>query len=357
MQKVFLRDIVISYLFVLLISFFDLSCIDSGNIWPARSHFGAVSHNGSLFVMGGIKNDNSGIILLNDIWKSSDNGVTWAEVEVEGVHWSARFGFGAISHNGSLFVMGGGVNALGSVNIDDIWKSSDDGVTWERVNVAEGALALQRTSFSIISHKNNLYIAGGLEVVPRSDGRFMVTYFDDIWKSSDDGVTWSNVVLPDSAPYIGRSSFGFVSHEDQLFIMGGRTGTSDGEGGVLNDIWKSSDDGVTWTEIVGLNPPWSVRNGFGAVSYNGELVVVAGFNDWSGTVPFNDIYKSRDNGEFWSSFSVGEHWPARGSFGAIVHNDSLFIFGGYDGGSTYFNDVWELKRNGDFSNVVGGTGE
>ena len=186
---------------------------------------------------------------------------------------------------------------------------------------------------------------------------FTITFRDEVWRSDDNGVTWTEVVALDSAPFIGRSDFGFVSHANQLFIMGGLTATSTGEIKVLHDIWKSSDNGATWTEVVGSNPPWSARHGLGTVSYNGRLFVVGGFSGLPPNPnPQADIYKSENNGELWSQVSVSSTWAARAHFGLVVHNESLFIMGGTSG-AKLFNDVWEFKQDGELSNVFEGSSE
>ena len=85
-----------------------------------------------------------------------------------------------VDTNGHLYVIGG---YDGSYQ-DDVWRSSDQGATWE--SVASGnRFSARRSHTSIVDTNGNLYVIGG----------WNGSYQNDVWRSSDQGVTWTQVFI------------------------------------------------------------------------------------------------------------------------------------------------------------------
>ena len=92
--------------------------------WGDRLDFQAVSHNGKIYVLGGVSTSGS----LNDVWSSVDGKMWSRETADAGAQWEGRSTFQAFSHNGLLYILGGdGANVL-----KDVW-SSREGQNWTRV--------------------------------------------------------------------------------------------------------------------------------------------------------------------------------------------------------------------------------
>jgi hypothetical protein len=90
--------------------------------------------DGSIVVMGGATNGSSGY--KNDVWRSMDNGVTWAQVNAS-AGWSARNDHSSVMMpDGSIVLIGG--DATDSSYKNDVWRSTDNGVTWAQVNASAG---------------------------------------------------------------------------------------------------------------------------------------------------------------------------------------------------------------------------
>ena len=143
-----------------------------------RLHHRVLSHNGSLFILGGIDGYDR-----NDVWSSMD-GAAWNLVKAE-AEWSARRKHGAVLHNGTMYILGGfGILAdkvsLGYKN--DVW-SSTDGQTWvEETAAAEWSA---RSEHQTVSLDGKIYVLGGIGESGNAG---------DVWSSAD-GKTWTQEVM------------------------------------------------------------------------------------------------------------------------------------------------------------------
>ncbi|MGI9347325.1 MAG: hypothetical protein ACR2PV_05005 [Gammaproteobacteria bacterium] len=131
---------------------------DDGEIWSMmptapdsggsrRAYSMAVSHvigdTEYVYVMGGLGGGNNNY--LNDVWRTGDNGVTWERMTTTTI-WSARVGAGIASHSGLLYVLGGD-NAQGTyAHHKDVWVSID-GAEWFHVD----NLPIKLTRFPAVS--------------------------------------------------------------------------------------------------------------------------------------------------------------------------------------------------------------
>ena len=138
-----------------------------------RLHHQVLSHNGSLFILGGIDGYDR-----NDVWSSMD-GAAWNLVKAE-AEWSARRKHGAVLHNGTMYILGGFGVSLGYKN--DVW-SSTDGQTWEEETAAAEWSA--RSEHQTVSLDGKIYVLGGIGESGNAG---------DVW-SSTDGKTWTQEMM------------------------------------------------------------------------------------------------------------------------------------------------------------------
>jgi hypothetical protein len=76
--------------------------------------------------------------------------------------------------------------------------------------------------------------------------------------------------------------------DGSIVLMGGTI--LDGDGGVIpfNDVWRSTDLGTTWTQV-NASAGWSPRTGHSSVAIrDGSIVFMGGFN---GPSEFNDVWR------------------------------------------------------------------
>ena len=262
--------------------------------WEGRNSHQAVSHNGRLYVLGGLNyNENR----LNDVWSSAE-GKNWSLDDAE---WVRRWGHQALSHNGRLYVLGGYAGRF-SNPLNDVWSSAD-GKNWSLEDNAEWP---RRSLHQALSHNGRLYVLGGI------DNSF--NYLNDVWSSAD-GKNWSRETA--NANWARRYSHQAVSHNGRIYVLGG----SDYDDEPLNDVWSSAD-GKNWSQEETANAKWTRRWGHQAVSHSGRLYVLGG-DDGS---RLNDVWSSA-NGKNWSRETAHANWTMRSNHQAVVFPSPLALLG------------------------------
>jgi PKD repeat protein len=282
--------------------------------WSGRSDFSSVvMPDGSIVLMGGGSNGWS--IVYNDVWRSTDDGVTWTEVNTS-AGWSPRYGQNSVTMPDSSIVLMGGYNSTGGYE-NDTWRSMDDGATWTEINASAGWSG--RSDFSsVVMPDGSIVLMGG-----GSNGWSIV--YNDVWRSTDDGVTWTEVNTSAGwSPRYGQNSV--TMPDSSIVLMGGYNST----GGYENDTWRlnpvgSSVQNPSYSYIAPGNYTVALT-AYNAGGYNSTLKIgyinvtaatiapVASFttNITSGTVPltvvFNDTSTNSPTSWNWSfgdgSFSI-----------------------------------------------------
>jgi hypothetical protein len=318
--------------------------------FEAREGHAVLEFNGRMWLFGGRGTSNAP---LNDVWSSSD-GANWT-LETQSAAWPARSHFAAAVFDGRMWVTGG----LGAGNLDDVW-SSPDGINWTLE--LQSAPWGKRYGHTVTSYRGELWLTGGT---------FNYAPTNDIWRSPD-GVSWTQDPTP---PWPGRSEHAAVEHNNLLFIMGGQA-----ESWLfLQDVWAWDPVNTTWswqTDTAWDGSSHPGRKGFGAVTFGGELWVVGGIHGLSPIGPHgstSEVWRSIDDGISWT---VDTGATDRGYHSALVFNNRLWVLGGradlWNGGIFYagnpgsvVNDVWstvdgvtwnEATSNGGFDGWPGRDG-
>ena len=297
----------------------------TGAGWPGRDfQSSVVMPDGSIVLMGGNSNT-----FYNDVWRSTDEGASWTEQNAN-PGWVGRSDLSSVTMpDGSIVLMGG--NSVSNGPLNDVWRSSDDGATWSEVNTNAGWPG-RYSLRSVAMPDGSIVLMGG-----QSSGS---NFFNDVWQSKDEGTTWTEVNT--SAGWPARAGFNVVVMPDgSIVLMGGHT--SGGSGAPLNDVWKSTDEGVTWTEV-NASAGWSARYGQGSVAMpDGSIVLMGGRDSYGDSL--NDVWRSKDDGATWTELP-NAGWMGRYGVGSVAMPDGSIVFmGGYDG-SSYHNDVWRLQPAG-----------
>ena len=136
-----------------------------------------------------------------EVWSSAD-GTTWEQSAApgtveEGVPGSFPQDF-CDDGQGGLIVVGGVTDDHTETNVPAAWHSSD-GRTWTRAQVAGPALA-QMTS--VAGRPGAIVAIGDWEVKIPDNGTANGQMADQMYAwFSEDGTTWSQIILPDSLGY------------------------------------------------------------------------------------------------------------------------------------------------------------
>ncbi|WP_256336789.1 S-layer homology domain-containing protein [Paenibacillus sp. OK060] len=235
--------------------------------------------------------DMNGVLL-----RSTDRGDTWQRTELPfklGGNMPGR----SMGERLSIDPNNNRVLYLGARSGNGLWKSTDYGVTWSKVD-----------SFTAVGNVKDDYndIAGVAWITfdPNTGSRGHTTQTiyvgvadseKSIYRSTDGGQTW--------APIEGQPTQGFVPHHGVLASDGSLYVTynefvgpySGGKGAV----WKLDTKTGKWTDI---SPTGNTDNPYGGLAVDSKdpnTLMVATMNKWW---PDDFIYRSTDGGKTWKSF-------------------------------------------------------
>ena len=131
---------------------------------------------------------------------------------------------------------------------------------------------------------------------------------------------------PDGAGPCQRSLHVAAVWRDRMLCFGGYDGSHR-----VNDCWEFDFGKRAWSTVrPSSGTPPSPRDRHVAVVWGGSFYVFAGFD---GTSRVNDFHEFAVAERAWSPVRALSGLPPspRHSHAAVVHRDSFYVFGGYDG--------------------------
>lgn len=178
-----------------------------------------------------------------------------------------------------------------------------------------------RLDHAVVVHDDRLWVLGGYDPNARGGAS---SYCDDVWSSAD-GITWQ--LMTDQAPWKGRRGHAAVSLQGYLMVFGGfAVDETTGARGYTNDIWRSSD-GETWELVTTEGDLWRSRMDHAVLVSGEDLYLFGGFYD--GGLYLDDMWRSEDGGIHWTEVPGGVMPGARASFAAGVDaSGKLYLQGG-----------------------------
>mmetsp|Transcript_102866 Transcript_102866/g.331877 ORF Transcript_102866/g.331877 Transcript_102866/m.331877 type:complete len:445 (-) Transcript_102866:343-1677(-) len=300
------------------------SCQAEEAPWPARSRFGATAlPGGAVLLLGGLVGPR------NDVWRSADGGVAWERLAYT-APWSARWGPGLAALSSGAVALLGGISSDGQ-DLNDVWLSEDQGSSWQRVT--EEAPWQPRVGHGVVAlPKGALLLMGGMGA---KEGQL-----NDVWRSDDGAANWER--LHAEAPWCRRCWFGAAALSDGTVLLLGGLGTGNQ---LLNDVWRSADGGSTW-ECLTAEAPWPPRRGHGMVALpSGALLVLGGL---ASGASLSDVWRSSDGGTGWEQLEEAAAWSARIDPGVVaLPNGAVLLLGGQDRAiDSNRNDIWRADPVG-----------
>ena len=192
--------------------------------------------------------------------------------------WSPREHHAAVSHawpgDGfqTIYVSGGfaavrqrncGDYACGDIDaasyrkyMNDVWKSTDGGVTWSVVTL--DAAWAGRGAHTMVHFLGSIWVFNGQGGTEGQHNEHAVEYFADMWEMASDGAAWTNELSAWTATENGTvpawpPRFGHTTVVEEpnaanleitkLFLLGGRDGD-----GLLGDAWSWRGQGYDWVK-------------------------------------------------------------------------------------------------------------
>lgn len=236
-----------------------------------------------------------------------------------------------VSHGGNLYHIGG-KNAA-DTNIS-VYKSTDNGATWT-------------TILTTAPFVGSLLILNNAAV--SFNGRIYVLLTDkSIWSSAD-GVSWVQNTSDATGGDSTRDGFALIVHDGLLYALFSRAATT------TYSLWRSAN-GSSWSSVNGSISTVSMTDNSGFVSLNGILFLIAGMT--TGPAALDDVYKSIDNGVTWSLATNAPGFATRRYPSAVVYNSKIWVMGGANSGltATHTAEVWSSTDGITWSLVVASAG-
>ena len=192
-----------------------------------------------------------------------------------------------------------------------IWKTIDGGIYWR--NVSDGFLDTATVgAIAVARSDSNVIYAGMGETTIRLD----VSYGDGVYKSTDAGLTWSNVGLRDTK-HIGRVLI-HPTNPDIVYIaaLGDIFGPNEARG-----VYRTMDGGKTWAKILYRNEDsgavdMAMDPGNPRILYATIWQTRRNFWNISSGGPGCGLFKSTDGGDSWTEISRNKGLPS-GPLGKI----------------------------------------
>jgi hypothetical protein len=211
------------------------------------------------------------------VWKSTDGGAFWqAKTETLG-----SLSVGALEmdpNNANTLYLGLG-DPFDGTGIGMV-KSTDGGDTWS-------APVFLGTS-TVISD---------IQVTPGNSNVVLAATNQGLFRSTDAGATFSNVSIVPAAggvPVVWSLAWGGGDN----FVLSLLGGSSDGE------IWRSTDSGATWTQSTGLAAGIGRISLDAAPSDRSVMYATAAKPSGAGANDLANIYKSTDDGVTWTGVAT-----------------------------------------------------
>lgn len=279
----------------------------------------------SMFIIGGY----DGNTRVNDFFRYDFRTKRWSMVPISsGEPPSPRDRHTAVVHKDSFYVFGG---FDGTSRVNDFHQYSFLRQSWGCVAPSHGTPPSPRHSHATVVYKNSMFCFGGY------DG----SYQNDFHEFDFEKTTWSMVTTTGETPR-ARYRASCVVTGSRMCLFGGHDGSHH-----LNDVHLFDLEACSWSTLAVAGPPPKARDSHVAVAHGKSMYVFGG----STGSAMNDFHELHFEACTWRPVQQ-ERVPARaGAAGqtpgkrfchvAVVYQDSLFVFGGYDG-ENRLNDFQEF---------------
>ena len=179
------------------------------------------------------------------LWKTDDMGITWRNIS-DGFFKTGTIGAIAVSESDANVVyVGMGEHAVRGVMThsgDGVYKSTDAGKTWKRIGLEQ----TRHISRIVVDPKNpNIVLVAAQGALYGSSPQ------RGIYKSTDGGVTWKNVLFVDDKTGAAELSMDMTNTRIIYAAMWehGRLPWKVISGGPGSGLYKSVDQGDTWEKL------------------------------------------------------------------------------------------------------------
>ncbi|KAF7993226.1 hypothetical protein HCN44_006286 [Aphidius gifuensis] len=150
--------------------------------------------------------------------------------------------------------------------------------------------------------------------------------------------------MPECDEFVGarRSKHTVVAYKDAIYVFGGDNGKR-----MLNDLLRFDVKEKSWGRAFATGSPPAPRYHHSAVIHDSSMFVFGGYtgdiHSNSNLTNKNDLFEYRFQNGQWTEWKfIGKTPVARSAHGAAVYDNKLWIFAGYDGNAR-LNDMWTIS--------------
>lgn len=179
------------------------------------------------------------------LWKTDDAGITWRNIS-DGFFKTGTIGAIAVAESDpNVVYVGTGEHAVRGVMThsgDGVYRSTDAGKTWKRVGLEQ----TRHISRIVVDPKNP-----NIVIVAAQGALYGQSAERGIYKSTDGGATWKNVLFVDNKTGAAELSMDMTNPRILYAAMWehGRLPWKVISGGPGSGLYKSVDQGETWEKL------------------------------------------------------------------------------------------------------------
>ncbi|PNF37011.1 Leucine-zipper-like transcriptional regulator 1 [Cryptotermes secundus] len=157
---------------------------------------------------------------------------------------------------------------------------------------------------------------------------------------------WKRMLECDEFVGARRSKHTVVAYGDAIYVFGGDNGKS-----MLNDMLIFDVKEKSWRRGISIGTPPAPRYHHSAVVHDASMFVFGGYtgdiHSNSNLTNKNDLFEYKFKTGQWIEWKFSGSTPVpRSAHGAAVYDGKLWIFAGYDGDAR-LNDMWTISLLGD----------
>ena len=182
-----------------------------------------------------------------------------------------------------------------------MWKSTDGGSTWQLKTDPNQNMSVTSVVQDPTSPDTWYYATGEFRGNTASDRGGTASYYGTgIYKSTDNGESWSRLAATTDTDAGWNSQFDFISRVVVNPTNGDVYFAANGFG-----VFKSSDGGASFNLVLGSSGGYRYVDVI--VNQNGDLLAALSENDASGSQPYNPgIHRSTDDGNSWTDVTPAD---------------------------------------------------